>query len=191
MPPFPTNAPVSSVGDDIGRLLNDIGISSNPSNYFAATGIGKSLTGNKLSAWVIAGENITSSGTASVVVGIDHLWFGGRADSANMVSGGLSLKAPVYPLRAACKFLSVDLGTNTWGYKFQSTLYATTLVATPLNGTSNDGGLAAINRVGANLDIYNLHGFEFGIGFDYGNRVGAGAYSGNWLDAAVTIRKGF
>ena len=49
----------------------------------------------------------------------------------------------------------------------------------------------AIARAGANVDLYNLKGFELGAGIDYGNRTGAGAYNGNWLDFVFTIRKGF
>lgn len=190
MPTFPTNAPAElGATADIGNLLKDIGLSSNPTNYFAAPFIGHSLTGNKLSAGLVIGENINNN--VGVVGGIDHLWFGGKTGSANMVSGGISLKAPFYPIRAAFGFLKIDLATNSWSYNFRAIPYVLTMVATPLNGTSNDGGLAAINRTGANFDIYNLKGFEIGAGIDYGNRIGAGAYSGNWIDAVFTIRKGF
>ena len=66
------------------------------------------------------------------------------------------------------------------------------LVATPIGGTGNaGGGLGGLARAGVNVDLYNWKGWKLGAGVDYGNRTGAGAYNGNWIDLTFNIRKGF
>ena len=168
---------------DIGNVLGDVGLSSNPSNYAAAIFVGRSLTKNQTTAGLVVIENVNNN--VGIAAGIDHLWGGGSTDSANIVAGGLTLKAATHPLT----FLSSD--TNSWTHSLTLTPYAIALVGTPINGTGNNGGLCAVNRAGANVDIYNFKGWELGAGMDYGNRVGAGNYSGNFIDAIFTIRKGF
>lgn len=179
-----TNLP--DIYDSIGSVLNTLGVSSNPSNYAVATFGGRSFSGDQWAAGAVVIENVTASGSVGVVAGIDYLWGGGKIGSANVVSGGVTIKAPAHPLT----FLSAD--TNSWTHKVTVTPYVIEMVATPLNGTgSADGGLGSISRAGVNLDLVNIKGWELGAGIDYGKRTGTGNYSGNWGDLTLNIRKGF
>ena len=177
-----TNSP--DIYDNIGGVLGNLGLSSNPSNYAGAVFVGHNMDNDQLSAGVIVIENVNNN--VGVAVGIDHLWYGGRIGSANMVAGGITLKAPAHPL----KFLSSD--TNSWAQKFVVSPFAIVLVGTPINGTGDaNGGLASITRAGINFDLVNVKGWQLGAGIDYGKRTGAGRYSGNWGDMSLSIRKGF
>jgi len=179
-----TNLP--DIYDSIGSVLNTLGVSSNPSNYAVATFGGRSFSGDQWAAGAVVIENVTASGSVGVVAGIDYLWGGGKIGSANVVSGGVTIKAPAHPLT----FLSAD--TNSWTHKVTVKPYVIEMVATPLNGTgSADGGLGSISRAGVNLDLVNIKGWELGAGIDYGKRTGTGNYSGNWGDLTLNIRKGF
>ena len=183
---LPTNAPTASspIWNDLGNVLGDIGLSSNPTNYAAGVFYGHSLSGNKSALGIFVVENVTAN--VGVIAGVDTLWGGGKIGSANIVSGGLTLKALSHPLR----FISSD--TNSWAYNMGATPYAVALVCMPINGTgSADGGLGAIARAGVNLDLYNFHGWELALGVDYGNRTGSGNYDGNWIDVLFNVRKGF
>ena len=179
-----TNPVPNDIYDNIGAVLGNLGLSSHPSNYAAAVFMGHSMSGNQLSAGLLIIENVNNY--VGVSAGIDHLWFGGKTGSANVVAGGVTLKAPSHPL----SFLSSD--TNSWTHKFVATPFVIAMVGTPINGTgSSDGGLASITRAGVNLDLLNIKGWELGLGGDYGKRTGAGNYSGNWADLSLNIRKGF
>ena len=179
-----TNPIPADIYDNIGSVLGNLGLSSHPSNYAAAVFMGHSLDNNQLSAGLLIVENVNNY--VGVSAGIDHLWFGGKTGSANVVAGGVTLKAPAHPLT----FLSTD--TNSWTHKFTLTPFAIAMVGTPINGTgSSDGGLASITRAGFDFDLVNIKGWELGAGIDYGKRTGAGNYSGNWGDLSLSIRKGF
>ena len=167
---------------DIGSFLGALGISTNPTNYAAATGVGFGPH-NELSWWLMVTMNVNNY--LGTVIGVDHLWYGGKVGSANIVSGGLTLSVATHPLQ----WFSSD--TNGWAYNFKAIPFTAALVGSPLNGTSNDGGLCAINRLGVNLDLYSFKGWELGAIVDWGNRIGAGNYSGNWWDLGVSVRKGF
>ena len=174
---------------DLGNIAGDLGLSSNPTNYAVATFVGASETGGKLSAGLIVVENVNNY--IGAVAGIDHLWFGGKTDSANIINGGITLQAPMYPVRTVFKWVGLSLGTNTWAYNERVTPFNLALVGTPVNGTSNDGGLCGINRTGINFDLVNVKGFEFGASIDHGTRTGAGNYDGNWWDVSLNLRKSF
>jgi hypothetical protein len=176
-----TNA---DIYDNIGAVLGNLGLSSHPTNYAAATFLGHSIKGQQLSAGQVVVENVNNN--IGVAAGIDHLWYGGKTGSANVVAGGITLKAPAHPLT----FLSSD--TNSWTHKFTVSPFAIALVGTPINGTGNaNGGLASITRAGLNFDLANIKGWELGAGIDWGKRTGAGNYSGDWADVSLSIRKGF
>ena len=179
-----TNAP-EDIYDNLGGLLGNLGLSSHPSNYAAAFFGGHSIDNkNQWSAGLLLVENVNAN--IGVCAGIDNLWGGGKQGSANIVSGGVTLKAPVHFLT----FLSSD--TNSWTHKVVGMPYAIAMVATPISGTGDaNGGLGSILRGGFNLDIYNMKGWQLGVGGDYGSRSGSGAYNGNWIDGVVTVRKGF
>jgi hypothetical protein len=176
------NAQTNSLWTDLGAVLGDAGLSSNPTNYFDAPFCGVSTTGNRLAAGDILGENINNN--VGVVAGIDHLWFGGRVGSANIVSGGLTLKAPCHPLQF--------LGLTGWTSNLVATPYAIAMAATPLNGTgSANGGLGSIARAGASVDLTSWKGFKVSLTADYGNRTGSGGYNGNWVDFGFALGKRF
>ena len=180
-----TNTVVASdIYDNIGAVLGNLGLSSHPSNYAVAVFMGHSMSGNQLSAGFVVVENVNNF--VGVIGGLDHLWYGGKTGSGNVVAGGITLKAPTHPL----SFLSSD--TNSWTHKVVMGPYVVAMVGTPLNGTgSSDGGLASITRAGINVDVYNISGWELALGGDYGKRTGAGNYSGDWVDVMLNIRKGF
>lgn len=184
-----TNSDSHLLGD-LGNILNDVGLSTNPTNYAIVPFGGVSVGGQtRLAAGLLAIENVNNN--VGVVGGIDHLWFGGKTGNANLVSGGLTLKTSLYPFRDVAQYIGLSLGTNTWAYGVKATPYVVALVGTPVNGTSNNGGLCAINRAGVDVDIYTVKGWNFGVGADYGNRSGAGAYSGNYVDFIFSLSKGF
>ena len=179
-----TNSPTppASFWGGIGTALSSLGISSNPTNYAAAPFIGFSTDGSKLSAGLLVVENVNNN--VGIIAGFDHLWFGGKTGSANIVSGGLTLKQPTHPL--------TWLGTNSWEQNFTVTPYTIAMVGASFGNTgSAGGGMCGIGRAGFNFDIVNISGFELGAGIDYGNRTGSGNYDGNWIDCTVNIRKGF
>jgi hypothetical protein len=174
----PNQIPAAS---PLSQILSSFGISSNPTNYAGALFLGHSLKGGQTALGAVVIENV--SDYAGVIVGVDTLFGGGKVGSANIVSGGLTLKLPTHPLA----FIGGSFCTN-----LLMTPYAIAMVGTPISGTGNaDGGLASITREGVNFDIYDLKGFELGAGIDYGTRSGAGNYNGNWIDFEFSIRKGF
>ena len=175
-------ANTTSSWTSIESVLGSLGISTNPTNYALATGAGFGPN-SEVAAWAVLTMNVNNY--VGTVLGVDHLWYGGKKGSANIVSGGLNLSIATHPLQW---FTS---STNTWAYNLKVTPFALAMVGSPLNGTSNDGGLCAVNRVGANVDIFSFSGWNVGALLDYGNRVGAGAYSGSWVDIGLSIRKGF
>jgi len=178
-----TNPPPSFWGG-IGQSLQSLGISTSPTNYAAAPFVGFSTSGDKLSAGLLLVENINAN--VGIVAGFDHLWFGGKPGSANLVSGGVTLKQPTHPLQW------LTSNTNTWAYKATVTPYALAMVGSSFGNTSTSGGgMCGIARAGFNLDLINISGWELGAGGDYGNRTGAGEYNGNWIDFTINIRKGF
>ena len=177
-------APTNGFWGDLGTLLGDVGLSSNPTNYAGGIFAGIKTTGNQYSIGAYVVENVNNY--VGVMAGVDQLFGGGKVGSENVVAGGLTLKAPTHPLR----FLTSS--TTNLLYTLTATPYVAALVATPIGGTGNaGGGLGALVRGGVNVDILNLSGWELGAGIDYGNRTGAGAYNGNWIDGTVNIRKGF
>lgn len=180
--PAQTNPP--DIYDNIGGILGNLGLSSNPTNYAIGIGGSRSVKNEQWAAWLLAVENVNNN--VGVCAGVDHLWGGGNPGSANVVAGGITLKAPCHPL----KFLSAD--TNSWEQKFTLSPIAVAMVGTPINGTGNaDGGLASIVRGGANIDVVNYKGWEFGVSATYGKRSGAGNYNGDWIDVGFNVRKGF
>lgn len=177
-------APTNSFWGDLGSVLGDVGLSSNPTNYAGGIFAGVKTDGSQYSIGAYVVENVNNY--VGVMAGVDQLFGGGKLGSENIVAGGLTLKAPSHPLR----FLTSS--TNTFLYDLTATPYVAALVATPIGGTGNaGGGLGGLVRAGLNVDLYNWSGWVLGVGADYGNRTGAGAYNGNWIDGTLNIRKGF
>ena len=169
---------------DVVNVLGDIGLSSNPTNYAAGVFTGIKTSGDQYSIGAYVVENVNNN--IGVMVGIDQLFGGGKTDSENVASGGLTLKAGTHPLR----FLTS--ATNTWAYNLVATPYVAALVTTPIGGTGDSAGsLGALVRSGVIIDVYNLNGWKIGVGADYGNRTGCGNYNGNWIDLTFNVRKGF
>ena len=168
----------------LGGVLGKFGLVTDPTNYAFGTFIGKSASGNQTSAGVFVIENVNNY--VGVMLGVDHLWGGGKIGSANIVSGGLTIKDAMWPLRY---FTS---NTNTWAYNARVTPYAALLAGSALGNTgSAGGGLAAIVRTGANVDLFTFKNFIVGLGGDYGTRAGSGNYNGNWYDVTFNARIGF
>jgi hypothetical protein len=166
----------------ITEILSSVGLVTDPTNYAAAAFYGHSLKGNQSAIGLVIIENVNNN--LGVIAGVDTLFGGGKIGSANIVSGGLTLKEPTHPL--------AFIGTNTFLGKLVVTPYAIAMVGTPINGTgSANGGLASIVRAGANVDIFKVGKFEFGVGADYGQRNGAGKYTGGWFDVELSGRIGF
>ena len=177
-------APANGFWSDLGALAGDVGLSSNPTNYAFGLFGGVKTDGSQYALGTYVIENVNNY--VGVMAGVDQLFGGGKLDSENIVAGGLTLKAPTYPLR----FLTT--ATNSFAYKLMATPYAMVLVSTPIGGTGNaGGGLGGIARAGVNVDLYNWNGWQLGAGIDYGNRTGSGAYNGDWIDGTINIRKGF
>ena len=182
-----TNAPPDFFSG-LGTQLNSLGISTSPTNYAVAIFYGRSLKGNKSAEGIMLVENVNNN--IGICAGIDTLQGGGKLGSANIVGGGITIKSQTHPLR----WLAGQVSTNTatWAYNARAVVYGVSLVGTPLNGTgSADGGLSAVNRVGAVVDLFTYKNFQFSLGGDYGNRTGAGNYSGNWIDVLFSVRAKF
>jgi hypothetical protein len=182
--PLPAPSPSApSLSGGLTEALASVGLVADPTNYAGFVFYGRSLKGNQSAIGLGVIEDVNNY--VGVAAGLDTLRGGGKTDSANIVAGGFSLKLPSHPL----KFMSSD--TNSWFQTFTATTFGLALVGTPVNGTSNNGGLAAINRVGENLDLFKFKRLQLGLGIDYGNRTGAGKYSGNWADVSLNGRLGF
>jgi len=170
--------------NQIGSLLNSLGISSNPTNYAIAPFFGVKEGGNQLAAGVLLLANATNH--FAPTLGFDHLWFGGHTGSANIVSGGLTLKDTTHP------FQWLGAGTNTWVYNLAVTPYVAALAGSASGNTGTaGGGLAGIFRTGANVDLLTVSKWKIGVGADYGSRTGSGNYNGNWYDFTVNARFNF
>lgn len=176
-----TNAPPFLSGG-FTEILKSAGLVTDPTNYAVVPFYGRSTDGKKSAVGLVAIENVTAN--VGVIGGIDTLWGGGKVGSANIVAGGVTLKEALHPLKFT--------GLGSWTSNFVATPFAIAMVGTPIRGTGNaDGGLASITRLGANFDVVNVKGWQFGLGVDYGRRSGSGNYNGNWIDVLLSIRKGF
>lgn len=186
VPNLLTNYPVSGGGlwTDLGNLAGDLGLSSNPTNYAGGIFAGMKTSQNQFSIGAYVVENVNNY--VGVIAGVDELFGGGKLNSENIFSGGLTLKAPTHPLRL---FTS---NPKTWAYKLTVTPYTVVAATLPIGGTGNaGGGLGGLIRGGVNVDLYNWSGWIIALGSDYGNRTGAGAYNGDWIDGTLNLRKGF
>lgn len=178
-------SPDGNLFADLGNLGSDLGVPTSITNYGGGIFYSKSFSNSKqwgIGALVVA--NVTQSGTVGFTAGVDRLFGGGKTDSANILSGGITLKQRIYPVRYLAKMFNSNLSTNSWFYKEGGTVFAADLVGKALGSTAAvGGGVANIVRGGINLDVWQFKsGLFISLAIDYGNRTGAGAYNGNWGD---------
>ena len=131
---------------------------------FVFTGARK-LTGNanRFSADYIYSFN----GNAGLVLGIDDIRSGGTSQ-ANILKGGLTLNADIYPFK------------NFGATNFFVTPYAFVLIATPVSGTSNNGGIGQLAGTGISWEHSFTKNLSLELGGFYENSTGEGEFNGNW-----------
>jgi hypothetical protein len=117
---------------------------------------------------------------AGLVLGGDVTWGNGRQTSANILKGGIDLKADVYPFK------------NFGATNFFVTPFVSVLIATPLNGTSNNGGIGQLTVTGASYEHSFTKNLSLEVGGFYENVTGeGGGLDGNWLGALVGVHYKF
>ncbi len=131
---------------------------------FVFTGARK-LTGNanRFSADYLYSFNAN----AALVLGFDDIRSGGYSQ-ANVLKGGLTLQADIYPFK------------NFGATNFFVTPYTFVLIATPLSGTSNNGGVGQLAGAGVAWEHGFTKNLSLELGAFYENSTGEGEYNGNW-----------
>lgn len=146
-------------------------------------GGGRGLAGNKNVAFVDYLYNLNQN--AGLLFGYDYLFSNSKSlqSSANVVKGGFNLQANIRPLQR--------FGLTN----FIITPFAAILIATPLNGTSNNGGIGQIALTGVDWESSSFKIFNFPIkahvGGFYENRTGQGGWNGNYLCAHFALSYGW
>lgn len=145
-------------------------------NAAIVAGGGHSLKGKNTMAFGAYFYNMNNN--AALMLAYDDIWSGPK-HQASVLRGGIRLNERLYPFQ---KFGITG---------FYTTLYAFDAVATPLNGTSNNGGLANVAGTGAdfNWDLYQ-HKLLLHLGAFYENRSGQGWADGNYLGGYAGLSYG-
>ena len=107
------------------------------------------------------------NGNAALILGYDDIRAGGYSQ-ANILKGGLNLKADIYPFK------------NFGATNFVLTPYAFALAASPVNGTSNNGGIGQLVGGGVSWEHSFTKNLSLELGAFYENSTGEGLYNGNW-----------
>lgn len=115
---------------------------------------------------------------AALVLGIDDIRSGGYSQ-ANILKGGLNLKADIYPLK--------NFGVTN----FFVTPYAFALAATPVSGTSNNGGIGQLAGTGIAWEHSFTKNLSMELGGFFENSSGEGTYSGNWVGVLAGVHYHF
>ncbi len=105
---------------------------------------------------------------AGLILGIDDIRSGGKS-YANVIKGGLNLQTKIYPFK------------NFGATNFFITPYAFVLIATPIEGTSNNGGIGQLAGTGISFEQKLSKNLSLELGAFYENSVGEGQFSGNWF----------
>ena len=162
-------------------------VTAGSTNGAVVMSAGRGLTGNK--NFVAADYIYNLNQNAGLIFGYDYLFSNDKrmgAAQANILKGGLNLQAQLYPL----KRFSTD--TNSFAHNFHVTPFASVLIITPINGTSNNGGIGQATIAGADWEsplLFNkvhLH-----LGGYYENRTGQGAWDGNYAALHAAVSYGF
>lgn len=136
-------------------------------NGIVVFGAARKLTGNVNRGFV---DYIYSfNANAGLVLGVDTTWGTGRDTTANVVKGGINLKANIYPFK------------NFGATNFFVTPFVSVLIATPLDGTSNNGGIGQLTVTGIDYEHAFTKNLSGDIGLFYENVTGEGSgLDGNW-----------
>ena len=104
---------------------------------------------------------------AALVLGVDNARSGGYSVSS-ILKGGLTLKSEIAPLK---NFGLTNFLVQPYGF---------VLMATPISGTSNNGGIGQLAGVGLNYEHSFTKNLSMDIGGFYENATGQGQFDGNW-----------
>lgn len=105
---------------------------------------------------------------AALIIGYDDIRSGGYSQ-ANILKGGLNLKANIYPFK------------NFGNTNFVLQPYGFALAASPTSGTSNNGGIGQLVGGGVSWEHSFTKNLSLELGGFYENSTGEGIYNGNWL----------
>lgn len=173
-----TNAPVASTNppasfsSGLQMIYDSVAVST---NYALAFGGGRATTGNRNLAFADYVYNVSEN--AGLVLGYDYLWTAkaaGVPSQANLVKGGITLSAKIYPLK--------NFGlTNTAVTPFANVLLAT-----------GNGSASEIITAGGKLNIATFGGGWnlSAVGF-WETRKDAGYWTASYVCGALAVSKGF
>jgi|GEM_PF-1982143 hypothetical protein len=173
-PVIVTNAApaMPSFSSGLQELYDSVTVST---NYAIAIGGGRATTGNRNLAFADYIYNVSQN--VGLVVGYDYLWTSKKSGipaQANLVKGGITLSAVIYPLK-----------------NFGMTNVAATPFANVLMATGN-GSVSEIVTAGAKLNFVTFGGgWNLGaVGF-YEDRIGAGFWTAKYICGGLEVNKGF
>ena len=115
---------------------------------------------------------------AGLILGVDDIRSGGYSQ-ASVLKGGLNLKAKVYPFK------------NFGATNFFVTPYAFALIATPMGGTSNNGGVGQLAGAGVAYEHWFSKNLSLELGGFYENSTGEGQFNGNWAGVLAGLHYKF
>ena len=165
-----TNPP-ASFSNGLQMIYDSVAVST---NYAFAFGAGRATTGNRNLGYADYIYNVSQN--VGLVIGYDYLWTAkskGIPSQANLVKGGITLSAKIYPLK--------NFGlTNTAVTPFANVLLAT-----------GNGSASEIITAGGKIDLANLGGWKFGLVAFYETRKDAGYWTANYACGALEFSKGF
>ena len=166
-----TNQP-SSFSNGLQEIYDSVAVST---NYALTFGAGRATTGNRNAAYADYVYDVSQN--VGLVVGYDYLWTAkaaGVPSQANLVKGGITLSALIYPLK-----------------NFGLTNVAVTPFANVLLATGN-GSASEIITAGGKVDLVKFGGgWNFGaVGF-WETRKDAGYWTGDYIFAGLVVHKGF
>lgn len=145
-------------------------------NFGLVTGYARSTTGNRNVGFAELGYNFDSVQALGLVIGYDYCWTSkqsGIPSQANLVKGGIQLKADVKPLK---QFGLTNFTVTPFGFA---------LVA------SGNGNVSEIIGGGAKTTVATFKGINLNLGVLYENRTGAGYWDGRYLGGFFAMTKGF
>ena len=164
-PSNPWYSGLEAVGKDV---LNASNVCVAPYATLMTSGASKGKVGGGIIAFYDL-NNFVAAGA-----GVDYM------GQFEMVSGNLQLKLPIHPLSSLGWTNFVVVPNVIAG------------LGTPLGGAGTaNSSLTSITLAGASFNFATWDNWNIGVGGDYGTRSGAGKYSGNEGNVALTFSKGF
>lgn len=168
-----TNPPAPTL-ESLGQQFYDATIGTS-NGVFVATAARK-LTGNANRYSVDYIYSFNQS--AGLVLGIDDIRAGGYS-SASILKGGLTLQTKIYPLK---NFRVTNLFVTPAAFA---------LVATPMSGTSNNGGIGQLAGTSVTLERTITKNLYLELGGLYENSTGEGKFNGNWAGVIAGLHYKF